>query len=199
MSKKLNTIDIKGKKYVLVNERLKYFRENFKDWRLITEIIELTEKRVVLKANILNPNGEVVATGLACEVQGSTNVNKTSHIENCETSAWGRALANFGIGIDSSVASADEVANAILQQQKKPLKEIQKAFEEKNQELSIKQEEEREKKYQEISQDLAACEDADQLKIYWISIEKDLKLFKARRRNLLVEQKNLLKEQFNNN
>jgi len=41
----------------------------------------------------------------------------SSYIENCETSAWGRALANFGIGIDTAVASADEVGNAIKQQQ----------------------------------------------------------------------------------
>ena len=43
-------------------------------------------------------------------------INKTSYVENCETSAWGRALANFGIGLGTSVASADEVANAIENQ-----------------------------------------------------------------------------------
>ena len=36
-------------------------------------------------------------------------INKSSYVENCETSAWGRALANFGIGVDSSIASAEEV------------------------------------------------------------------------------------------
>jgi hypothetical protein len=118
MSKKLETIDIKGKQYVTVNERLKYFRENFKDWRLITEITELTANKVIFKASILNPKGEVVANGHACEVAGSSFINKTSHIENAETSAWGRALGNMGIGVDSSVCSADEVANAIIQQTK---------------------------------------------------------------------------------
>jgi hypothetical protein len=47
------------------------------------------------------------------EKADSSYINKTSYVENCETSAWGRALANFAIGVDASVASADEVANAI--------------------------------------------------------------------------------------
>ncbi len=53
---------------------------------------------------------------MAEEEKGSTFINKTSYVENCETSAWGRALANFGIGLETSVASADEVKNAIANQ-----------------------------------------------------------------------------------
>ena len=52
----------------------------------------------------------------AYEKEGSTFINKTSYIENCETSAVGRALGFLGIGIDGSVASADEVKTAILNQ-----------------------------------------------------------------------------------
>jgi hypothetical protein len=48
-------------------------------------------------------------------MKSASFINKTSFVEVCETSAWGRALANFGIGIDSQVASANEVANAIAQ------------------------------------------------------------------------------------
>lgn len=113
----MKTIDIKGKEYVTVNERIKYFRENFEGYAMPTEIIRLEDGVCVMKASIINPNNQVVATGHAYEKENSTFINKTSYIENCETSAWGRALANFGIGIDSNVASADEVANAIKQQE----------------------------------------------------------------------------------
>ena len=102
--------------YVMVNERLKYFRENYEDWSLKSEIISNENGVIIFKAAIVNPEGMVKATGHAMEKQGSSFINKTSHVENCETSAWGRALANFGIGIDTSVASYEEVANAKKQQ-----------------------------------------------------------------------------------
>lgn len=111
----MKTVNIKGKNYVEVNERLKYFREHFKGYCLLTDIVELSEERVVIKAKIISEEGVEVANGLAYELAGSSFINKTSYIENCETSAWGRALANFGIGLDNSVASADEVSQAIEQ------------------------------------------------------------------------------------
>lgn len=117
--KELKSINIKGKQYVEVNERLRYFRENYKDWSLESGVIEKTENSIIIKATIKDNEGRVRATGLAEEVKGSTFINKTSYVENCETSAWGRALANLGIGIDTSVASFDEVANAIEQQKPK--------------------------------------------------------------------------------
>lgn len=114
----LKTVNIKGKEYVEVNERIKYFRANeaYKGWALQTEIIELTQDRCVMKAIIRNADGVVMAEGCAYETAGSSFINKTSYIENCETSAWGRALGNLGIGVDSSVASANEVLNAINNQ-----------------------------------------------------------------------------------
>tara|TARA_R100001163_G_scaffold52043_1_gene39412 strand:+ start:234 stop:752 length:519 start_codon:yes stop_codon:yes gene_type:complete len=111
---KLKTINIKGKEYVEVNERLKYFRENHPEHSLVTEIIQCTEEHCVIKATIVH-GGVPIATGHAHEVRSASFINKTSFVEVCETSAWGRALANFGIGIDASVASAHEVANAIAQ------------------------------------------------------------------------------------
>ena len=117
---KLKTINIHGKNYVEVNERIKYFRENYKGWSLISELIDLTENRCVIKASITDEKDKVIATGIAYEVMGSSYINKTSFIENCETSAWGRALGNLGIGIDTSIASAFEVNNAIIQQETKP-------------------------------------------------------------------------------
>ena len=116
MSKAMKTVNIKGKSYVEVNERIKYFREHFTLYSMLTEIIEISDTRVVLKAKIINDQGVEVANGLAYEEKSSSFINKTSYIENCETSAWGRALANFGIGVDASVASADEVINAINNQ-----------------------------------------------------------------------------------
>ena len=103
----------------MVHERINYFRSQdaYKDYKLVTDIIELTDDRVVMSASIINEEGSVVAMGHAYEVKGSTFITKTSYIEVCETSAWGRALACLGIGIDESMASADEVANAINQRQ----------------------------------------------------------------------------------
>ena len=122
---KLKTIDIHGKQYVEVNERLKHFRSKYgNNWSLVSDVVEITENRCVIKATILDEQGKEIATGIAYEKEGSSFINKTSFVENCETSAWGRALANLGIGIDTSVASSDEVANAIKNQ--KTLKKMTK-------------------------------------------------------------------------
>tara|TARA_R110002020_G_scaffold310511_1_gene526240 strand:- start:3 stop:548 length:546 start_codon:yes stop_codon:yes gene_type:complete len=123
----LKTINIHGKQYVEVNERIKYFRKHYTDWALESDIeklefITLGEKEYlmcVMKSLIKNPDGIIKATGTAYEILGSSNVNKTSFIENCETSANGRALGNLGIGIDNSIASADEVKIAIAQDKPK--------------------------------------------------------------------------------
>ena len=114
---KLKTVNIKGKEYVEVNTRIKYFRQNFKDWSLTSELVELTNESVLIKAVIRNPEGRIIASGYAQEEKSSSYINKTSFIENCETSAWGRALGNLGIGIDSSVASYEEVKTAIQKQE----------------------------------------------------------------------------------
>ena len=124
--KELKSINIKGKQYVEVNERLRYFRENFKDWSLESEVVEKTNTLITIKAIIKDAEGRTRATGLAEEVKGSTFINKTSYVENCETSAWGRALGNLGIGIETSVASYEEVANAIKQQDQKTKKTLTK-------------------------------------------------------------------------
>ena len=115
----MKTIKIKGKDYVEVNERLKEFRTNpkYEGYTLESEMVAITQDNCVIKAIIRNENGVLVATGFAQEDRTSSMINKTSYVENCETSAWGRALANLGIGIDTSVASADEVDMAIKKQE----------------------------------------------------------------------------------
>lgn len=115
--KKLKTVAIKGKEYVMVNERIKTLRELHPDYSLVSEIVDLTDKRCVIKASIFDKDERLLATGHAYEVEGSSPINKTSFIENCETSAWGRALANLGIGIDVSICSAEELAIALSQQE----------------------------------------------------------------------------------
>lgn len=121
----MKTTNIKGKPYVMVNERLKEFRTNpkYDGWRLISEITSLTETSCVIKATVIDDKGIERATGLAQEDKASSMINKTSYVENCETSAWGRALGNLGIGIDDSVASADEVRMAISKQETMVTKE----------------------------------------------------------------------------
>lgn len=121
------TTNIRGKQYVEVNERIKYFRSEpkFEGWSLETELLSLDENSCVVRATIKNPEGFVVASGFAQEDRSSSMVNKTSYVENAETSAWGRALANLGIGIETSIASAQEVEVAIgkqsLTEMKQPL------------------------------------------------------------------------------
>ena len=115
MNKKLKTVNIKGKEYVEVNERIRHFRENYPQGSIVTELVSNNDGVCVFKAIIYNMD-LIVATGHAYEKEGSTFINKTSYIENCETSAIGRALGILGIGIDGSVASAEEVKNAIANQ-----------------------------------------------------------------------------------
>ena len=116
---KFKTTNIRGKAYVEVNERIKFFRQETKydGWGIHTDINMLDGSQCLCKCTITNGDGEVIAQGHAHEVQGSSNINKTSYIENCETSAVGRALAMLGIGIDTSIASANEVNDAIAKQQ----------------------------------------------------------------------------------
>lgn len=124
----MKTVNIKGKEYVEVNERLKEFRKNFKDYSLTTEIIELKPDYCILKAVITDEKGVIRATGLAQENRDSSYINKTSYVENCETSAWGRALGNFGIGIDSAICTADDLLMALNAQKEdeKPKKKAEK-------------------------------------------------------------------------
>lgn len=108
-------VNIHGKSYKTVARRIQEFREQYKDaYSIETEVLCAAEL-VQVKATIRAGENRIVATGLAEELRGSTNINKTSALENAETSAVGRALAFFGLG-GTEIASADEVANAITQQ-----------------------------------------------------------------------------------
>ena len=110
-------VQIHGKNYTTVVERINDFRndEAFQGWSIETDIISSDIHDCIIKATIKDSDGKIVGTGLAHEVQGSTNINKTSHVENCETSAIGRALANIGKA-GTEYASANEVSDAIINQ-----------------------------------------------------------------------------------
>lgn len=109
------TVNIHGKEYETVASRVSRFRETHKTFGIVTKIVSNDENVIVMKAAIKDENERVMATGYAEEVRGKGNINQTSALENCETSAIGRALAAFGY-TGSEYASADEVANAVSQQ-----------------------------------------------------------------------------------
>ena len=116
----MKTINIKGKEYIPVNERLKHFRnsEEFKGYRINEEVIDLTDKEGVFKATIFDNEGNPISAAHAQEYRDNGYINKTSFVENGFTSALGRALGYLGIGIDASIASSDEVQTAIHNQPK---------------------------------------------------------------------------------
>lgn len=118
-NKALETIPLKGKNYAMVVERVKAFRTMVPDGCIETDILSMENGIVTMKAKVYDENGKLLATGLAQEKETSSYVNKTSYIENCETSAVGRALGMLGIGIDDSMASAEELVNAIKNQDDK--------------------------------------------------------------------------------
>lgn len=109
-------IKIHGKDYVLVNERVIDFRKNHPLWAIESEIISNDGKIVVIRSMIKDETGRIISTGIASEEKNSSKINSTNHIENCETSAVGRCIGFLGYGIDTSIASADEVYNAIEKQ-----------------------------------------------------------------------------------
>jgi hypothetical protein len=117
----VKTVNIKGKEYITVNERLIHFRKEaaYKGWRIVEDLVSLDDKEGVFKATILDPDGNEMVSAHAQEYRDSSYINKTSFLENGFTSALGRALGYLGIGLDTSIASADEVGNAVSNQDNK--------------------------------------------------------------------------------
>ena len=112
----LSTVDVKGKQYIDVSQRVKAFRCVYPQGCIETEMVSNENGLCIFRAKIFNEEGKLLATGTAYEKESSSFINKTSYIENCETSAVGRALGMAGFGIDTSIASANEVLNAIANQ-----------------------------------------------------------------------------------
>ena len=113
-----------SKDYAEVNQRVKAFRMVYPDGFINTQMVSNENGVCIFRASIGDGQGNLLATGTAYEKENSTFINKTSYIENCETSAVGRALGMAGFGIDTSIASAEEVQNAIANQKEEPKKEV---------------------------------------------------------------------------
>lgn len=99
--------------YATVNERIELFTKDFPEGSIQTFIRHLDDPVVVMEARVFRtvadvPDG-VYTSGFSREVEGISNVNTTSHLENCETSAIGRALANMGYGVSKERSSRSEM------------------------------------------------------------------------------------------
>ena len=108
----IKTVKIKDKEYAEVSQRIKAFRMCYPEGSIKTYIISNENGVCVIRAEVLTDQGKVLGTGTAFEEQNANYINKVSFIENCETSAVGRALGMAGFGVDVAVASAEEVINA---------------------------------------------------------------------------------------
>ena len=116
----MKTIKIKGKNYTPVNERLKSFRAskmlNDKSDQMISiedKLIHCNDKEIIMEVIIKDHKNRVISRAHAHEYRDNSNINKTSFLENCSTSALGRALGYLGIGIDTEFASVDEMLGAV--------------------------------------------------------------------------------------
>lgn len=123
----MKTIKIKGNDYVTVNERVIEFRKQHPLWRITTRILEHSEGSVMMIAEIADEQGNIIGDGYAYEKQSWGGVNKFKYIENCQTSAVGRAIGlGLGIGIDTAIASAEEMETVTSIDEKEVLKEEKK-------------------------------------------------------------------------
>ena len=145
-NKKMKPVDIKGKPYVEVHQRIKAFRMVYPQGFIETELLQNENGVCVFKATVgytytvldndkVEFHKFVLGTGTAYEKENSSFINKTSFIENCETSAIGRALGIAGFGIDTSVSSAEDIekttkAVAVQKEEIKATKEQIKFIEE---------------------------------------------------------------------
>lgn len=106
-------IEYDGKKYLKVSKRLEVIRRHLGfNLSIQTKIEHMSDAFVLVKAIISiykNNNWHIVATGYAEEKRNSSEINRTSAIENAETSAIGRSLACLGLLSDSEYASIDEI------------------------------------------------------------------------------------------
>ena len=114
------------KMYAPVNERIKAFRKVYPTGSITTEIVSEDDKVIEVKAYVY-VDGDILSTGHAFEIKNGSYINRTSYLENCETSAVGRALGFAGFGIDVAIASAEELSGAQAEQERIRIEELRKA------------------------------------------------------------------------
>ena len=95
--------------YETVAQRLVRWWTEYPDGRIITSIHHYDGSTIIMRAECYNNDDRLIATGYAEEVFGNSPVNKTSFLENCETSAIGRAISNSRIGHTGERASSTEM------------------------------------------------------------------------------------------
>ena len=128
VNKTLETMDIKGSEYATVAARINAFREICPSGGIDTVVCDIDDEHVLIQAKVFDENGHQLSSGTAKEDRKPAEelsdnekkrlkINLNSYVENCETSAVGRALANLGIGSKENIASAEELAQALLRQQ----------------------------------------------------------------------------------
>lgn len=105
-------IEFKGKDYVLIKDRVNYFNETYPEGSITTELVSEPKAETVIVKATVKPNEMQRFTGYSQATWGEGYINKTSALENAETSAVGRALAFMGIGVIESIASMDEINKA---------------------------------------------------------------------------------------
>ena len=108
---------VTSKAYAEVNQRIKAFRMVYPDGVINTDMMSNEDGVCIFRAVVYARPGVPLASGTAFEKQSASYINQTSYIENCETSAVGRALGYAGFGVDTSIASKEEVENAMKQQE----------------------------------------------------------------------------------
>ena len=116
VNSEISFIDVKGKNYADVANRVKAFRKLFPNGGIKTEVVSLENGVCVMQTTCYDEEGRLLSSGTAYEKEGSSFINKTSYIENCETSSVGRALGFIGIGVENDIASVQELLNAKQQQ-----------------------------------------------------------------------------------
>ena len=129
-NKAAKTVDIHGKNYVTVAQRIKAFRMVYPTGTIMSEILSNENGVCVFRAQVYDGK-TLLGIGHAQEKESASTINRTSMVENAETSAIGRALGMAGFGVDGDIASADEMvkafnAQAALQSQQPQANQPQK-------------------------------------------------------------------------
>ncbi len=112
-NEEITKMQVGNGQYAKVSERVNAYRKVYPTGAIETEIEEVNEQSVRILATVRDELGCVLATARATEekkAKGKMTVNLTDMIENCETSAVGRALGFAGFGIDSEIASGEDIA-----------------------------------------------------------------------------------------
>ena len=116
--------------YETVEVRLEKFIKDYPNFRIATELESFQTNRYIVKAYLYKDIKDEVswATGYAEETISERGVNSTSALENCETSAIGRALANAGYAAKGKRPSREEMTKVVAKKPEKPtVQELQQA------------------------------------------------------------------------